>query len=645
MVTALVQLPGADLRGRQVDVLRLAHQCQHHLAFGSRQCDDRSRARSLRPRRNRVQAPVVRGTRPPGDPAGRNDARCGTGSSTSTWRRISRTSFSPRCRRPIPTASELAVDAATGETQRRRLDPFGNDRDTDSSDTSSWVDDKGFVGGTNDETSGLVNLGAREYDASTGRFISADPIVDYTDPQQINGYAYSYNNPVTFSDPDGLKPDDCIYTGVQCSLKSNGGWNVKPTKTYYTYYGVQAPKESTAGYKARQAQTKADVAKQRAFAVAKELAGIIADELGITDALDCFTTGSLGSCKDTAVNIVTSVIGGAVTKLVKKYGMPWQWNKAAALAKRLWGLGNDLLDRSADYIRLSRKAKKAAKEAGECNSFTPDTKVLMADGSTKAIKDVDIGDKVLATDPETGETKTETVTSEIKGKGLKHLVKVTIDVDGKKGSKTASVTATDGHPFWVPELGKSVEATDLKAGEWLRTSAGTRVQVGTVKRWSAQKATVYNLTVASEHTYYVLAGATPALVHNCDSLGEIADELADSKITTGQVVDDAGNRVGAPVSSGESGSFSQVRDAIRESGLPHDPAGGFAAASHVETKIALAMRSNNIKRAVAVINNPVCSGPFSCMTGVSAILPRGSSLTAVWRTEEGWHGVTMLGGR
>ncbi|MEU5031565.1 polymorphic toxin-type HINT domain-containing protein [Streptomyces milbemycinicus] len=415
--------------------------------------------------------------------------------------------------------SELAIDATTGETQRRRLDPFGNDRDTDSSGTSSWVDDKGFVGGTNDETSGLVNLGAREYDASTGRFISADPIVDYTDPQQINGYAYSYNNPVTFSDPDGLKPDDCIYAGVQCSLKSNGGWKVKATKTYYTYYGVQAPKESTASYKARQAQTKADVAKQRAIAVAKELAGIVADELGITDALDCFTTGSLGACGATVVNIITSAIGGIVGKLVKKYGMPWQWNKAAALAKRLWGLGDDLIDRSADYIRLSRKAKKAAKEAGECNSFTPDTKVLMADGSTKAIKDVDIGDKVLATDPETGETKTETVTAEIKGKGLKHLVKVTLDVDGEKGSKTASVTATDGHPFWVPELGEWIDATDLKAGEWLRTSAGTRVQVGAVKRWAAQKATVYNLTVASEHTYYVLAGATPVLVHNCNRAG------------------------------------------------------------------------------------------------------------------------------
>ncbi|MGW7303795.1 DddA-like double-stranded DNA deaminase toxin [Streptomyces sp. NPDC054829] len=144
----------------------------------------------------------------------------------------------------------------------------------------------------------------------------------------------------------------------------------------------------------------------------------------------------------------------------------------------------------------------------------------------------------------------------------------------------------------------------------------------------------------------MLAGATPVLVHNCNPLDGIADELAGSKITTGQVVDDAGNKVGAPVSSGENGSFAQVRDALKESGVPHDAAGGFAAASHVETKIALAMRSNGVQRATVVINNSdgVCSGPYSCMTGVSAILPSGSSLTAVWRTEEGWHGVTVLGG-
>jgi hypothetical protein len=155
------------------------------------------------------------------------------------------------------------------------------------------------------------------------------------------------------------------------------------------------------------------------------------------------------------------------------------------------------------------------------NSFTPGTPVLMADGSTKPIEDVKPGDKVVATDPETGETEVETVTAVIKGDGVKHLVKVVIDTDGPHGSETAEVTATDGHPFWVPELGEWVDATDLQPGQWLRTSAGTYVQITAVQRWTTSRATVHNLTIANTHTYHVAAGGTPVLVHNCD-LAQVA---------------------------------------------------------------------------------------------------------------------------
>ena len=190
-----------------------------------------------------------------------------------------------------------------------------------------------------------------------------------------------------------------------------------------------------------------------------------------------------------------------------------------SLGKRLWGAFKDW-----------RKSSKAAEAATECNSFLPNTRVLMADGSTKAIKDVDIGDKVIATDPKTGTTRVETVTAEIKGQGVKHLVKVTIDIDGDHGDKIASVTATDGHPFWVPELGAWIRATDLHNGEWLRTSAGTHVQITALKRWIAPIATVHNLTVADLHTCYVVAGHKPVLVHNCGGPVSLSDETIDTHI-------------------------------------------------------------------------------------------------------------------
>jgi hypothetical protein len=50
----------------------------------------------------------------------------------------------------------------------------------------------------------------------------------------------------------------------------------------------------------------------------------------------------------------------------------------------------------------------------------------MADGTRKPIKDVRVGDTVLATDPETGESGPRRVTTLIQGDGEKRLVDVTL---------------------------------------------------------------------------------------------------------------------------------------------------------------------------------------------------------------------------
>ncbi len=75
------------------------------------------------------------------------------------------------------------------------------------------------------------------------------------------------------------------------------------------------------------------------------------------------------------------------------------------------------------------------------------------------------------------------------------------------------IVATDGHPFWVPDLGLWVDAVDLAPGMWLQTSSGTWVQVGAVQAWT-QTATVHNLTVQGVHTYHVGAGSLDVLNHN-----------------------------------------------------------------------------------------------------------------------------------
>jgi hypothetical protein len=139
--------------------------------------------------------------------------------------------------------------------------------------------------------------------------------------------------------------------------------------------------------------------------------------------------------------------------------------------------------------------------------------VLLTDGTTRPIADIQIGDRVVSTEPATGVTMPEPVTDTIIGTGDKQLVDVTVDTDGLAGDATATITATSNHLFWVPDVQQWIGAGSLEAGQWLRTNTGTWVQV-TAVRHRSEHATVHNLSVANLHTYYVMAGGTPVLVHN-----------------------------------------------------------------------------------------------------------------------------------
>ncbi|GIH21543.1 RHS repeat domain-containing protein [Rugosimonospora africana] len=133
--------------------------------------------------------------------------------------------------------NELDVDAATLTYTRRDTTPFGGSRGTI---PTSWPDDQGFVGGTADATTGLTELGARDYDPDIGRFVSVDPVLDATDPQQINGYTYSNSNPITFSDADGnrLAPDlaSYCYYHNNCKSKKDHAYYVKRKKAEDTSF-------------------------------------------------------------------------------------------------------------------------------------------------------------------------------------------------------------------------------------------------------------------------------------------------------------------------------------------------------------------------------------------------------------------------
>lgn len=204
------------------------------------------------------------------------------------------------------------------------------------------------------------------------------------------------------------------------------------------------------------------------------------------------------------------------------------------------------------------------------NSFVPGTEVLLADSTSKPIEELKGGDKVLATDPSTGRTEAREVTAAITGEGDKNLVEITITT---AEGKTDSVTATDEHPFWLPEQKKWVNATELQPGQWLQTSAGTKVQITAIRRHTQQQR-VHNLTVDDFHTYYVVAGATPLLTHNCD-VGSVANGLPkrtkDTDPTVGQIVKigdtGAATKVGDPFKSGHASFSDDINEFLVDS--PH----------------------------------------------------------------------------
>ncbi len=110
----------------------------------------------------------------------------------------------------------VQVDQASNTLSRRYTGPFGQERGT----AASWTGDRGFLDKSMD-ASGLVAVGARYYDPGIGRFISVDPVMDLTDPQQWNAYSYANNNPLTWSDPSGMIPIGAGHVGYNPRQKND----------------------------------------------------------------------------------------------------------------------------------------------------------------------------------------------------------------------------------------------------------------------------------------------------------------------------------------------------------------------------------------------------------------------------------------
>ncbi|HEX5402756.1 MAG TPA: RHS repeat-associated core domain-containing protein [Pseudonocardiaceae bacterium] len=273
-----------------------------------------------------------------------------------------------------------------------------------------------------------------------------------------------------------------------------------------------------------------------------ELVGPLAGRL-VTEALD-------GALPEVAVAGLSGAAGGAAAGSATSaamYGLTCGTTKSGCSAGGLAsaagggaafgaiaGAGGGAKGAMAD----SGEGAPAQPKAGEddatgcaaAHSFIGSTKVLLADGSSKPISQVKVGDRVADSVPGSTVMETHPVARVIVTKTDHDFVRVTVKRLGKIAAvaatavtaatllvgpaQAATVTTTYHHPFYDVTQSAFVDADHLAAGDVLQSVGGVRAEITAVHQYHATT-TTYDLTINGLHTYYVEAGATPLLVHNC----------------------------------------------------------------------------------------------------------------------------------
>ncbi|MEU6505504.1 polymorphic toxin-type HINT domain-containing protein [Streptomyces sp. NPDC046942] len=429
----------------------------------------------------------------------------------------------------------LSLDSTAQTPTWREFTPYGAPRGT----TVTWSDNRGFLNAPTDTNTALTILGARQYDPTTGRFISLDPLFEATDPQQMAGYNYAGDNPVNSSDPTGMikwGPD-----GNQCS----GGWNEcgpgsvdtsgvdmsgdngcsgegdsLPWNCYGftpseygsaetdTWHGTPPPvyendhlSDPIVVHVPAAPHDKGTAWWKSGLDLLGDAGKFLYQASGAADVVGCLKDPSWGGCAKAAFMVVVTVGTGGEDEVIM--------------------VGADALEDGAADLATSGDELMGV---GCKLSFSPSTRVLMAHGKTQAIAKIKPGDKVEAGDPKTGKHQGPRTVRHVWINHDQDLVDVTIQT----GPHHIDVVhTTSKHPFWDDTLHSWIRAGHLKPGHNLETATDHHARILAV-RTRPGAADMYNLTVQQLHTYYVEAGDTPILVHNC---GTSADDRAGMDFT------------------------------------------------------------------------------------------------------------------
>ena len=403
--------------------------------------------------------------------------------------------------------------------------PFGEEiplvggRSTDQKYGTAAVDGmrQRFDGKERDTESGLDYFLARYYSSAQGRFTSVDPDnagADAENPQSWNGYSFTLNNPITNSDPDGLKVRICGTDG-QCTDKDTDLTDEEFNRYFRDNKNIKITREENGG---------------RIF------------ENGVQ--IGTWTRMSFDDLNDLA------------------NGMIFGNGRTAGLTSRLvpvqkvvtYGAIIDVGLIAGVTIGIEMAGSRLA--AGAC--FVAGTPVH-TDHGVVAIEEIKAGDQVLSFNEVTNQTEYKTV-AQTYVRESEIVLSITF------AGEAEPVGATPNHPFYTrihkarDSLdGEWIPAQDLRAGDEVLLATGGWARVLHIQAQHGN-VSVYNFEVAGNHDYFV--GQSGLLVHNdCwMEIGKAAKKLANDLVKVAKQA-----QRGTGPKSGEGGNpFMQAARELRE---------------------------------------------------------------------------------
>jgi len=498
----------------------------------------------------------------------------------------------------------LKTDTAGAVTENRWYGPFGRELDaTGRPITPNPADDRlGFTGHRQDPELAWIDMGGRIYDPMTSRFLTPDPIRETFDP-----FSYARNVPFNRIDPSGFnstnsldrissngssRPVDRMEMMLVARLMSSVGGMIEQADiksagagscdnvgscvpadsvgetTHYVrrWESLEFSDDEVGEARARPHIVSAydpaewdEFYEDEAFNAALSHSGANIATLGIPQTIETARMviedqlNSLASGQMPRNPIDYHVASAAATVQLARVAASEQAGAERGAARgALAGMGMETVAFMTMYgsagpagrTAPARRTPFRSMGCPACPCFVPGTRVRLADGTSRAIEDISVGDLVLSDDPiDGGEPAPSRVVAVHQSSANRVVVLRVSDANANLGE----IIATGEHPFWTYTEGW-VAADFLSVGDVLVNHLGQDVEILDVQV-EARETPTFNLTVEGFSTYFVESNTVSVLVHNQD-LPALPDRVIyrDREI---RIVHYYGNSLGVPGSLSE----------------------------------------------------------------------------------------------